>query len=634
MENRDEENVTGNISEENIAKEDVLNAENTENEIVSDAENAANEIVSDAENAANDTEKLSGTEGMTADNAGNTEKADTASTADSSTAEERKAYTGEYGNSVMPGEHDGTYSFSYKDNPDSATASGDFHKEDMNEPTGQTNNDKQSEMNNQDYYNYKGKSSSNTNFNTNDNQDVQNTASTADNSSAPEDAKDKTPFFSKDNLKKLGKCACYAVVFGVLAAICFKGVCYLSDKVLGTNKTGTNNIAYTTDGVNYSKTTSGNAIGQTNVTNIVENTMPSIVAITSTQKGQDYYSIFGQYYQGNDTTSAGSGFIVGENDTELLIATNNHVIEGAEKISVQFIDNKVCEGSVKGTDSSADLAVVAVKLSDVPSATMKKIKIAKLGDSSETKVGEMAVAIGNSLGYGQSVTVGYISAKDREITETDESTNAQNTIKVIQTDAAINPGNSGGPLLNTNGEVVGINSAKISDSSVEGVGYAIPISDATPIIDELMNKEVLTDSQKGYLGITGMSVTDSASAYNMPEGIYVKEVAKDGAADKGGVLKGDIITAINDIKVTTIESLKEKANSYKVGTTVTLTLERLDNGEYKKQTVKVKLQSEKSLESLPDNSSQPQATTTPDANSNGGSNGSDGENSFPFSFGN
>ena len=266
---------------------------------------------------------------------------------------------------------------------------------------------------------------------------------------------------------------------------------------------------------------------------------------------------------------------------------------------------------------------------------MESIKIARLGDSSEVKVGEMAIAIGNALGYGQSVTVGYISAKNREITETSENGEVGNTIKVIQTDAAINPGNSGGALLNIRGEVIGINSAKIADSQVEGVGYAIPISEADPIIDELMNKEVLTDKEKGYLGISGRTVSEEATSFNMPNGVYVSEVAEGGAAEKAGILSGDIITAVNGVTVTNIESLQQKVTSYRKGTEITLTVRRLSEGEYAEQEITVTLQGEESLDSLPQETSssseQPDTQVTP--NPEEGSDGSFGFGDlFPFGY--
>ena len=442
------------------------------------------------------------------------------------------------------------------------------------------------------------------------------------NSSAADSTPEKKSFF---NGKKLAACAVFAVVFGIVAAVCFQGVCYFSNKVLGVKLTGSGQqIAYTTDNVKYTNAT-GAAIGTTDVSGIAQQTMPSIVSITSTTEGEGSYDLFGQYYQGQDEVSAGTGFIVGKNDKELLIATNNHVVDGAKAISVQFIDEEVYDATTKGNDSSADLAVIAVKLKDMKKSTLNSIRISALGDSSESKVGEMVVAIGNALGYGQSVTVGYVSAKDREITEQSEDGSSQSSkMKVIQTDAAINPGNSGGPLLNMKGEVIGINSSKIAASSVEGVGYSIPISEATPIIDELMNREVLTDAQKGYLGISGKTVSEEASNFNMPEGVYVSEVAKDGAAGKAGIKQGDIITAINDIQVTTIESLKEKANSYKKGTKVTITLKRSDNGSYVEKKVKVTLQGSSSLNSLQSGSSDDQNSNNNSGNNSGNGSGNNG----------
>lgn len=428
----------------------------------------------------------------------------------------------------------------------------------------------------------------------------------------------------KSSGKKLLVTAVCAVLFGLIAGASFNAVSYIYHKNNPELATGKEVLEKTTDNKagEQNKTTgnsSSSISGTTDVSSIAEQTMPAIVAITSTTKGMDYIDLFGQYYPGQDTTSAGTGFIVGQNEKELLIATNNHVIEGAKTISVQFIDGEIYEATQKGTDSANDLAVVAVKATDVKKTTMDKIRVADLGDSDKAKVGEMVVAIGNALGYGQSVTVGYISAKDREITESsDNSRSAGNKIKALQTDAAINPGNSGGALINMQGQVIGINSAKIASSSVEGVGYAIPISVATPIIDDLMNREELKDNEKGYLGITGNTVSEEATAYNVPNGVYVRAVAKGGAADKAGIKENDIITAINNMQVTTMESLKEKVNSYKVGTEISVTFQRSSDGEYKEQTVKVTLQGEESTKDLP--------TSAPNQNSSGNNGNSNGNN--------
>lgn len=588
-------------------------------------------------------------------------------------------YTGEYGNSVEATEDSGSsvYSYSYRENRSEATSSGDYHADDNerraeSDPGTHTLEQREEQQDTERRQDVNGQQSSEPAQNSEWKSGMEQTQENRGQQPLQQDQEsnqtqtDQNPFGGSDTSrgknissdpdrqkggltwKKIGSCAALAVVFGIVAAVCFQGVCYFSSHVLGINVAALDaEIGYTTDHVQYTNTGTVAAVGTMDVSGIVKNTMPSIVAITSTEEGENYYDLFGQYYQGRETTSCGSGFIVGKSDTELLIATNNHVITGAKTISVQFIDDEVYEAREKGSDSSADLAVVAVRLTDLKSSTLRAIKVAARGDSSEAKVGEMVVAIGNALGYGQSVTVGYISAKDREITGEAQDGSKINTIRVIQTDAAINPGNSGGALLNMKGEVIGINSAKIADSSVEGVGYAIPISEADPIIDELMNREVLTEDEKGYLGISGKTVSEEAVSYNMPEGVYVAEIAKGGAADKGGIHQGDVITAINDIRVTTIESLQEKTNSYKKGTKVTITVQRNHDGEYQEQKVEVILQGADSLNSLPESTAgggsngRSQEDGTPD-DGNGNREGNDREddyyngwgNWFPFGFGN
>ena len=455
------------------------------------------------------------------------------------------------------------------------------------------------------------------------------------NQKPPKAKKSKQPG-SVSTGKKIAFCIACAVIFGVVSGICFQGVRYVTNRFLPTTTSSTTKLQSTTDGKSASTARSTSSpsttqTGTTDVSGIAEQTMPAIVAITSTSQGANYYDLFGQQYQGQDTTSAGSGFIVGQNDKELLIATNNHVIDGAKTISVQFIDEQIYEATVKGTDSSNDLAVIAVQTSKIKESTMNKIRVADLGDSSKIKVGEMAVAIGNALGYGQSVTVGYISAIS-ESESGSSSSSSSNTIKAIQTDAAINPGNSGGALINMQGQVIGINSAKIAASEVEGVGYAIPISVAKPIIEDLMNKENLKDSEKGYLGISGRTVSDEMAAYNMPNGVYVAEVSKNGAADKAGIQKGDIITSINNMEVRSIESLQEKANSYKKGTQVEIILQRSDSGTYKEKKVKVTLQGSSSLNGLSsgkssNNDSQSGNSGNNSQNGNNGNNGNSGSDS-------
>ena len=579
---------------------------------------------------------------------------------------EKNSYTGEYGNPVEGSSRPGssTYSYSYKDGDNSVTHSGDYYpgqdgvkkhtqqyegedstyQKQPEDRAGQLYNNSNGSIYNSSYsnnsgysngssggqdssYNYSGSSYNNYNSQYSNNNI---------NSSGGSQKK------SMGTGKKMFITVACAVVFGVVAGACFEAVHYVSDNVLGITAQNTKQIGTTTNsGTGSGRTTTSKAGNSnavsikgavTDVSGIVEQTMPAIVAITSTTEGANYYDLFGQYYQQRDQTSCGSGFIVGQNDKELLIATNNHVIEGAKTISVQFIDDEVYEATVKGTAESNDLAVIAVKTSSIKAATMDKIKIADLGSSDSLKVGEMAVAIGNSLGYGQSVTVGYISAKDREITENSESTGVVNKIKAIQTDAAINPGNSGGALLNLQGQVIGINSAKITDSSVEGVGYAIPISVATPIIDELMNKEELTESEKGYLGVSVRTVTDEASYYNIPNGVYVEAVSEGGAADKAGLKAGDIITCINNMEVTTKESLQEKVNSYRKGTEIEVIFQRSNDGTYKENKITVKLQGQESLENLPeDDSSIYTGRNGNGQDDNQGGNGFGGFFSNPFS---
>lgn len=393
--------------------------------------------------------------------------------------------------------------------------------------------------------------------------------------------------------KTLAKTAAIAAVFGLVSGGVFQGV---NVAVNGTNSTEPVTIESTKTNNSVSATnTSATKTNPTSVANLVENAMPSIVSITSTIKENINY--FGKNLS-QEAEGSGSGIIVGKNDDQLLIVTNNHVIDGATTISVCFIDNEIVEAEVKGTDSSADLAVVAVSTKDIKSSTLEKIKVATLGNSDDVKVGEMAVAIGNALGYGQSVTVGYIGAKDRQVATETKGSSSASTMKLLQTDAAINPGNSGGALLNLNGEVIGINSVKYASTDVEGMGYAIPISSAIPIINDLMNREVLEETEKGYLGISGADITEDNNIYNMPTGVYVAEVAEGSAAEEGGMKVGDIIVKINDTEVTSINSVQEKVNNTKVGTKITVIVKRSDNGEYKELKLDITLKGSDSLNSL------------------------------------
>lgn len=392
-----------------------------------------------------------------------------------------------------------------------------------------------------------------------------------------EPQKPKKPF-----PKKVVAIALSAVLVGGLAGAAFEGGSYLTGKVLKTDNSSS--ASSSNKVVSNAQLTTANSSVTSDISTIVENAMPSIVSITnmSVQKVQ---SFFGSY-QEVPSESAGSGIIIGQNDSELLVVTNNHVVENSETLTVTFCNDESVEAAVKGTDSARDLAVVAVPLDSIPDDTMNQIKTAVIGDSDSLKVGEPAVAIGNALGYGQSVTTGIISAKERTIDGYDGD--------YIQTDAAINPGNSGGALLNINGELIGINSAKISDSTVEGMGFAIPISDVSDIIENLMNKETRTkvdEDEQGYLGIKGYDVNETgAQMYNMPTGVYIAEVTEGGAAEKAGLSKGTIITEFDGSSVSSMDSLKGQMAYYKAGETVTITVQVPENnGEYTESKVEVTL---------------------------------------------
>lgn len=334
----------------------------------------------------------------------------------------------------------------------------------------------------------------------------------------------------------------------------------------------------------------------TDVTEVVKAVMPSVVSINN--RYVERMSFFGQEYS-SEARSAGSGFIVGQNDTELLLVSNQHVVAQAEELTVQFVDGTQAEAQIKGVDIDKDLAVIAVQLSDISSDTMDTIAIAKLGDSDSLIVGEPAIAIGNALGYGQSVTTGVVSALNRAIPTSDGELPDVTTSDVeintfIQTDAAINPGNSGGALLNMRGEVIGINSNKIGNTVVEGMGYAIPISDVKPIIENLMSKETrlkVDEDQRGYLGITGVDVkSDYSELYSVPQGVYVSSVIEGGAADRAGIARGYIITALNDEEIDSMAELKEELSYFAAGDTIELTVMKMMYEGYEEDVVSVTLQ--------------------------------------------
>lgn len=331
----------------------------------------------------------------------------------------------------------------------------------------------------------------------------------------------------------------------------------------------------------------GGEVGMS-VTELAKNNLPCVVSITNTSVKQ-LRDMWGNGIREYENVSRGSGIIIGETDDELLIATNSHVVNGADSITVGFVDSEIYDATVKGEDSEIDLAVIGIKMSDIKKSTLDEIKIAVIGDSSALSVGEQVVAIGNAVGYGQSVTTGIVSALDRDIPDDDAE------MCYIQTDAAINPGNSGGALLNMKGEVIGINTAKIMSTYVEGMGYAIPMDTANPTIEALMNRktrEKVDDEKAGYIGITGVSVDSQTSKmYDIPEGIYLQEVIKGGPADEAGMLKGDIIKKFDGVSVTTIADLRSKLDYYEAGEKVDFIICRQENGEYVEKTVTVKLES-------------------------------------------
>ena len=391
----------------------------------------------------------------------------------------------------------------------------------------------------------------------------------------------KAPKPKKGYAKKVALVVGAAVLFGAVGGVTMQGTSYLTGKLLGKN---TKSTVGTTKTVSNAKLTTSTSTVTSDVSDIVENTLPSIVSITN-MSVQEVQNFFGGISQ-QESESAGSGIIISQNDSELLVVTNNHVVEGSDTLTVTFNDGNSVEAQIKGTDSARDLAVVAVPLDKISDDTMNAIKVATLGDSDSLKVGEPAIAIGNALGYGQSVTTGIVSATGRTIDGFDG--------EYIQTDAAINPGNSGGALLNANGEVIGINSAKINSSAVEGMGFAIPISDASDVIQNLMNKETrskVSDEERGYLGIKGYDVSEEgAQMYNMPTGVYVKKVMSGGGAEKAGLTKGSIITGFEGGSISGMSSLQEQLQYYKAGEEVTLTVQIPDkNGKYTEKDIKVTL---------------------------------------------
>lgn len=400
--------------------------------------------------------------------------------------------------------------------------------------------------------------------------------------------------------KKKGRKAvavvCAGMVFGLVASVTFQASNYMVERVLGKSEQTagtTKNTSSSSTKVNSTKLTQTKSTVTSDISEIVENAMPSVVSITniSVQQVQSFFQGTQEY----ESQSSGSGIIIGKNDSELLVVSNNHVVSGSDTLTVTFINNTSVEAQIKGTDPDKDLAVVAVPLDKIDEDTMSQIAVATLGDSSELKVGEPVIAIGNALGYGQSVTNGIVSAKERTLSSSNpEGETEENSVKYIQTNAAINPGNSGGALLNMNGEVIGINTAKVADSAVEGMGYAIPVSDVSDIIEDLMNRTTRTkvnEGEQGQLGITGFDVAEeNAAMYGMPKGVYISKVAGGSGAEKAGLTKGSIIVEFDGTAIDSMATLQERLQYYKAGETVSVTV-RVPSatGEYTENTVDVTL---------------------------------------------
>lgn len=391
--------------------------------------------------------------------------------------------------------------------------------------------------------------------------------------------------------KKWGMVIAMGAVFGLVAGGVFTGTSMLGAQLTGAgagNNVAIPTTATTTTGTQSSDSSTASGMS---VKDVASSAMPSLVAISTTTV-EEVQTFFGTASQ--EVPASGTGVIVGQNDEELLIATNNHVVSGATQLSVSFTDDTTIEGQIKGTDEANDLAVVSVKLSDIPSDTQSQIKIATMGDSDALEVGDQVVAIGNALGSGQSVTSGYVSALDRDVTSTDETTGQETTSEgLIQTDAAINPGNSGGALLNMNGELIGINEAKYSSTSVEGMGFAIPIAKAEPILENLMSlttRYKVDDADASYIGITMKDVESNVSeAYGIPAGVRVESVVDGSPADEAGIKVGDILTGFDGRTVSNSAGLQDILSYYAAGETVDITVQRADDGEYKEKTLTITL---------------------------------------------
>ena len=430
-----------------------------------------------------------------------------------------------------------------------------------------------------------------------------------------EEANDRSnPKKNKNNGrgKYVAKLAASAVAFGLIAGLVMQGVTY------GFSRAGIGNGA--TQLATTKTTSSSSSTSSDDLSGVSKNVMPSIVSITGKFETTSQ-SWFGQT-QSSESEGVGSGIIIGKKDGKILIVTNNHVVADAKSLSVGFVDGKSASATIRGTDSDADLAVVEVDTKNMKSSTLKKIAVITLGDSSKLQTGERAIAIGNALGYGQSVTGGYISALNRQVQLTDK------TMTLIQTDAAINPGNSGGALLNSKGELIGINTVKYSSEDVEGMGYAIPINTAKPIINKLIKNEATSESEQAYLGVSGQTIDSSmASQFDMPSGVYVQQVIKSSPAQKAGISAGDVIVSFNGSNVSTMDGLKEKISNLKAGKKVKVVVKRQNQmGTYEKKTLTVTLGKKSEAPSTSSNSSN--------SNSNNSNNNSNSSNSYNNNYNN
>jgi|UPI0006914F71 serine protease Do len=419
-----------------------------------------------------------------------------------------------------------------------------------------------------------------------------------------EPQKPKKPKKERPFLKKIGKVVAIALVFGLVAGAAFQGVNFATGKLTGTSSSSSSSSSSATSlgtSNDIGTTATSTATTVTDVSDIVTNTMPAIVQVTAVSV-TEYRSFFGSG-QSYESESAGSGIIISQDDDYIYIATNNHVVSGASSLTITFADDSAVAAEIQGTDSSTDLAVVKVAMSDVDSSTLDSIAVATLGDSDSLKVGESAVVIGNALGYGQSVTTGVISALNREV-ELEAEDGTAITNELIQTDAAVNPGNSGGALLNMNGEVVGIVSAKYSDTDVEGMGYAIPITSAKTIIEQLMNGESVSDSSTStgdaYLGIAGVDVTaqfsKSASSDLPSEGVYVYGVYTNTGAAEAGLSRGDVITAIDGNSISGMSDIQSYLATKSAGDTVTVTVSTASSSYSESKDLQVTLTSKQELQ--------------------------------------